>query len=346
MLYGRLMHNVLFLAATWDDLRSSIISIMDFNLFGVPMIGADICGFNGNTNEELCARWIEVGAFYPFSRDHNAIDQIPQELFVWDSVAEAARQSLSMRYQLLPFLYSLFYQASTSGAMVVRALWANFPTDSITSNIERQFMLGNGVLVSPVLEQGASAVDAYFPAGNWYRFGLWQADSVVDNNAVISSSTGVWKTLSTPLTSTNVHVRGGSVLPLQQSALTTTAARRTPFTLVAALCMHNKAFGSLFWDDGEQLELSSYLTADYSAEATGSNTGYFSASVSQHNGYEDGLQVQDVVIVGTVLSAPNKASINGVALSSSQIVFDASRSSLRFTNLNIKLSASFKLEWF
>ncbi|MFX8856433.1 TIM-barrel domain-containing protein, partial [Acinetobacter baumannii] len=89
--------------------------LLDFNLFSVPMIGSDICGFYQDTTEELCARWIEVGAFYPFSRDHNANHWLPQELYRWETVAEAGRRALAMRYQLLPYYYSLFYQSHSEG---------------------------------------------------------------------------------------------------------------------------------------------------------------------------------------------------------------------------------------
>lgn len=327
--------------ASWDDLKSSIISIMDFNMFGVPMIGADICGFIWDTTEELCARWIEVGAFYPFSRNHNAINQAPQELYLWDSVAQASRTALGMRYQLLPYLYSLFYAAHDTGSTVVRALWMNFPSDGTALTVQSQFMWGSGLLISPVLNQGATSVNAYFPQGYWYNFQTRSFD-------IDASAKGIWKTLDTPLTATNVHVKGGSILPLQEAAMTTVAARKTPFTYLVALCPKNKAKGALFWDDGEQMDLENYLTVDLFAELTSVTEGSFTATVT-HDSFpaaNTDFSVGSVVVMAPTLTAkPAKVTLNGAAFDLSQVTFDSAKKSLTFSNIRLSLAKNIELHW-
>ena len=99
-------------------------------------LGADICGFFNPTTEQLCQRWMELGAFYPFSRNHNTINMPDQDPGKWPSVAAASRKALNVRYRLLPYLYTLFYHSHKTGSTVVRPLYHEYI--SITNNFEKE----------------------------------------------------------------------------------------------------------------------------------------------------------------------------------------------------------------
>ncbi|XP_048318517.1 alpha-xylosidase 1 [Ziziphus jujuba] len=234
---------------TWNDLKYSISTMLNFGIFGVPMVGSDICGFYPAPTEELCNRWIEVGAFYPFSRDHANYYSPRQELYQWESVAQSARNALGLRYKLLPYLYTLNYEAHISGAPIARPLFFSFPSYTETYGLSTQFLLGSSVMVSPVLEQGKSQVKALFPPGSWYSlFDLTQA--------VVSK--GSYVTLDAPLHVVNVHLYQNTILPMQQGGLLSKEARKTPFNLIVSFpsgASEGKASGNLYLDEDELPEM-------------------------------------------------------------------------------------------
>ncbi|XP_014490498.1 alpha-xylosidase 1 [Vigna radiata var. radiata] len=231
---------------TWENLKYSISTMLNFGIFGVPMVGSDICGFYPQPTEELCNRWIEVGAFYPFSRDHANYYSPRQELYQWQSVAESARNALGIRYKLLPFLYTLNYEAHVSGAPIARPLFFSFPTYTECYGLSTQFLLGSSLMVSPVLEQGKTQVKALFPPGSWY--------SLLDWTHTITSKDGVYVTLDAPLHVVNVHLYQNTILPMQQGGLVSKEARTTPFTLIVTFpsgAAQGEAKGNLFLDNDE-----------------------------------------------------------------------------------------------
>uniref|UniRef100_A0A7M4FM48 Lysosomal alpha-glucosidase n=1 Tax=Crocodylus porosus TaxID=8502 RepID=A0A7M4FM48_CROPO len=286
-------------SSSWEQLSYSVAEVLLFNLYGVPLVGADICGFTGDTSEELCVRWTQLGAFYPFMRNHNDHGSQPQEPYTFSPAAQKAmRKTLLLRYTLLPYLYTLFHKAHVAGETVARPLFLEFPTDPNTWTVDHQLMWGAGLLITPVLEPGKAKVSGYFPAGTWYHL---VTDTVIH-------SKGQWILLPAPLDSINVHVREGHILPLQEPGFTTTESRKKGMTLVVALTADGFARGDLFWDDGEGLQ--TFERGDYTQILFLAMSGTLVSELLRVNSQVDGLLLQKVAVLG-VPSPPQHVLANG-----------------------------------
>ncbi|NXG00716.1 MGA protein, partial [Sakesphorus luctuosus] len=326
-------------AATWDHLRWAIPGMLEFNLFGYPYIGADICGFLDNTTEELCRRWMQVGAFYPFSRNHNAEGYISQDpaAFGADSVlVNSSKHYLNIRYMLLPYLYTLFYRAHTRGDTVVRPLLHEFYSDETTWDIHRQFLWGPGLLISPALEPGVEYTSVYFPDAPWYDFDTGEPITLRKT----------WHNLHTPADKIGVHVRGGQIFPFQKPGNTTVASRKNPMGLIIALDDNNKASGNLFWDDGEStgtIESGKYLYYDF---IYSDNSLLMSVAINNYN--DSGLlNFEELRILGltgeiTSVTVYHNDVVQNHSLSISN---DAARKAALITGLQLELGKSYTVKW-
>ncbi|KAJ5093295.1 hypothetical protein N7456_009156 [Penicillium angulare] len=246
--------------STWAYMFFSIPHALSFSLFGIPMFGVDTCGFNGNTNEELCSRWMQLSAFFPFYRNHNNINAVSQEPYRWASVADASKTAMKIRYAILPYFYTLFHLAHTTGSTVMRALAWEFPNDPSLAGIDTQFLLGPSIMVIPVLAPQVDYVRGVFP-------GIKQGEIWYDwyNQTAVSAQPGVNTTISAPLGHIPIYLRGGSIIPTQKSALTVRDSRNSEWSLIAALSSNGTASGQVYLDDGESVTPESTLDVIFKA---------------------------------------------------------------------------------
>ncbi|KAG6326724.1 hypothetical protein ID866_12365 [Astraeus odoratus] len=225
----------------------SIQGVLQFQIYQIPMVGADTCGFNGNADEELCNRWMQLSAFLPFFRNHNTYDALPQEPYRWDSVANASRVAIGARYSLLPYWYTLFANASGLGLPPVRALFYEFPEEPELFSVDKQWLVGKDILVTPVLVPGVTTVDGIFPGRGNVIWRDWWTHAVVpltDGSSTI--------TLPTPIGHINVHIRGGSVLLLHgKPGYTIYETMTGPYELLVSFDGEGRAYGDAFVDAGD-----------------------------------------------------------------------------------------------
>ncbi|XP_068117960.1 lysosomal alpha-glucosidase-like isoform X2 [Hyperolius riggenbachi] len=317
--------------STWDQLFYSIPDTMLLNMYGIPLVGADLCGFVGDATEELCVRWSQLGAFYPFMRNHNTQESRSQEPYVFSKIAqEAMRKATVRRYMLLPYLYTLFHKSHTSGETVIRAPFLEFPHDENTWTIDRQFMWGEAILITPVLEKGKTEVKGYFPSGMWYD-PVWGAGF---------ESKGEWKMLPAPLDVINFHVRGGYIVPAQEPAMTTTQMRKNGMLLLVALTKEGYAKGDLYWDDGDSLDV--YEKGDYSLITFSVNNKILSNKVEKIEKEAESLKLKLVGVFG-VPTVPKEVLVNGKPTQDYKYFQD--KKYLRIKTSDLLLAKEFEIKW-
>ena len=187
----------------WEHLEMSVAQLASMSLVGVAWSGVDIGGFFENSSPELYARWIQLGTFYPFMRTHTCAGTRAQEPWSFgDEVETISREAINWRYRLLPYLYTLAFEAFEHGTPLFRPLVFDFPDDETARFIGDEAMIGSHLLVAPVTRPGLRQRAVYLPEGDWFDF--WTGEPVAAGYTIADA----------PLDKIPVFVRGGAVLPL------------------------------------------------------------------------------------------------------------------------------------
>ena len=227
--------------SSWEHLYWSVPMILNMGLSGQPYCGPDVGGFAGTPSPELFARWMGLGALLPFYRTHNALHGDQEPWSFGEAAERASRLALERRYRLLPYLYTLFHEASVRGLPVARPVFFADPADPSLREEDHAFLLGADVLVQPALLEDA-VHDFAVPRGRWRPFTLAGEEPGADP------------------AQPRLFLREGAILPAGAGGRTTEEAFDGPLRLLVSLDADGRARGRLYEDAGEGF---GYRDGDY-----------------------------------------------------------------------------------
>lgn len=255
--------------STWETLRAHVAVGINFSLSASPYWGTDIGGFwpTPELTGELYLRWFQFMSFAPLFRSHGRVWHLrlpwgwssgeagPPELMegmkgtglppsgelMNPEVENICRQYLNLRYQLLPYNYTLAREAFDTGLPLIRALWVHYPGDSRALEISDEYLWGRDFLIAPVVEKGATVRRVYLPSGLWYDF--WSNTRVMGGQIIARY---------VDLSTMPVYVRAGAIIPLGPVIQYTEQKVQAPLTIM----IYPGADGSyrLYQDDGLSLD--------------------------------------------------------------------------------------------
>lgn len=276
-------HHMAKMTRTWEHMKYSIAQLMNFNMFGIPFTGADVCGnrigYENQTEDEqyeICARWYQLSTFYPLARTNrdsgtgSGIQIEPYDLPIKNSYNLMATNSIIDRYSYARFVYGCLFDASESGRTCFDPLLFHYPTlDKAYEDIESTFMVADQIKVSPVLEsmdgKNTTTFKSFFPPGRWVDIDTWD---VLD----IKNETGEVVDLEASTLGVKKHLKPGSIVPIQYNttdsgaqvfANSTEQLATMGMNLVINRDDQGYAEGKLFIDEGKNISELTDKTYEY-----------------------------------------------------------------------------------
>ncbi len=189
--------------ATWEHLWIANVQVQRMCLSGYSFVGSDIGGFAEQPDGELFARWVQLGIFHPFCRVHSSGDHGDQEPWSFGSeITDIVRKFINLRYQLLPYLYTMFYKYTKENIPMVQSLVFFDQEDNQTHFRTDEFIFGEKILVCPIQEPNAQGRRMYIPRGEWYDF--WTNEHVTG---------GKEKWVAAEIDMLPIFVKAGAIIP-------------------------------------------------------------------------------------------------------------------------------------
>ncbi|MED4354650.1 glycoside hydrolase family 31 protein [Schinkia azotoformans] len=293
----------------WEHLEMSLPMCINLGVSGVPFCGPDVGGFAHDSNGQLLTRWMQVGTFTPFFRNHNALDTVRQEPWSFgEKYEKIIKKYIHLRYQWLPHLYTLFMEASQSGIPVMRPLFLEYPNDSKTTNLSDQFLIGENALIAPIMKPDTYHRVVYLPEGDWVNY--W-TDKVIQG--------GTYILVEADLEILPIFIKKGSMIA-HGAIKHSTMAPETNMEIHLYPNENEDITYTLYDDDGETFanEKGEYFLKKITCQQTGSD---IQLSIKNENSsYKPNWNEWTLVI--HLLKEPPKVFVNNEEITNDRLAFN------------------------
>ncbi|MCB9736085.1 MAG: hypothetical protein H6745_26155 [Deltaproteobacteria bacterium] len=285
--------------STWASLAQTLPMLLNLGMSGVPFVGSDVGGYSGGATPELYARWMALGSVSPFFRAHVTSGVAGQEPWAFGvEVEDVSRALIEARYALLPYLESVFAEASEVGAPVLRPLAWDFPADDVAGGLGDEALLGPWLLVAPAVTEGATSRKVYLPAGRWFER---RSGAAYDGPAEID--------VDLRLAALPTFAREGGIVPLQGPSQTAAVRAAGPLELEVWPARDAETRFTLVEDAGDGFDAPGLVTYVLGGDAGGA---VLVAEARAGAAAPAGRQV--VVRARRVDAAPTAVTLDGAAV--------------------------------